>query len=124
MCGVITTIFLYMVLQCPQITLFRNPLLTGTRVEPLAPLFLPAALVLIPVVFQLTLLAIGVSLQEAADTGACQASFISLVVHILGCRLCTLMSAAAQAGRHVGSVRFALTSHSVKRVDSGHLRSL
>lgn len=46
---------------------------TGTRVEPLAPLFLPAALVLVPVVFQLTLLAIGVSIQEAADAGACQA---------------------------------------------------
>ena len=50
---------------------YRPPI--GTRVEPLAPLFLPAALVLIPVVFQLTLLAIGVSLQEAADAGARQA---------------------------------------------------
>ena len=52
--------------------------------EPLAPLFLPAALVLIPIVFQLTLLAIGVSLQEAADTGACQARFIFLLMHTWG----------------------------------------
>ena len=48
--------------------------------EPLAPLFLPLALVLIPVVFQLTLLAIGVSLQEAADTGACPARLMSTLV--------------------------------------------
>ena len=85
--------------------------------EPLAPLFLPAALVLVPVVFQLTLLAIGVSLQEAADTGASQASFVLLLVHTWGCRLCTLLIAVAQAGRHAGSASFALTSQAVSRVD-------
>ncbi|KAK9845864.1 hypothetical protein WJX81_004564 [Elliptochloris bilobata] len=45
------------------------PLCTGTRLEALAPLFLPGALVLIPVAFQLVLLAMGVSLQDAADAG-------------------------------------------------------
>ena len=81
--------------------------------EPLAPLFLPAALVLIPVVFQLTLLAIGVSLQEAADTGACPARFIFLLMRTRGGRLCAFLSAAAQAGRHAGSVSSASSCNPV-----------
>ena len=75
--------------QHPSGSPYQYPVLTGTRVEPLAPLFLPAALVLIPVVFQLTLLAIGVSLQEAADAGARQARRSLLLLWYQLCSICT-----------------------------------
>lgn len=45
------------------------PLCGGTRFAPLAPLLLPAALVAIPVVFQVVLMATGTSRQAAADAG-------------------------------------------------------
>ncbi len=45
------------------------PLCGGTRLAPLAPLLLPAALVAIPVVFQVVLVATGTSRQQAADAG-------------------------------------------------------
>ena len=41
----------------------------GTRLAPLAPLMLPAALVAIPAAFQVTIMALGVSRQQAADAG-------------------------------------------------------
>lgn len=44
-------------------------LLAGTRLAPLAPLMLPAALVAIPAAFQVTIMALGVSRQQAADAG-------------------------------------------------------
>jgi len=50
-------------------TMKAAPLCGGTRLAPYAPLFLPAALVFVPAAFQLALLALGVSLQEAADAG-------------------------------------------------------
>jgi len=50
-------------------TMKAAPLCGGTRLAPLAPLLLPAALVAIPVAFQLVLMATGVSRQEAADAG-------------------------------------------------------
>jgi hypothetical protein len=50
-------------------TMKAAPLCGGTRLAPFAPLFLPAALVFVPAAFQLALLALGVSLQEAADAG-------------------------------------------------------
>ncbi len=50
-------------------TMKAAPLCGGTRLAPYAPLFLPAALVFVPAAFQLALLAMGVSLQEAADAG-------------------------------------------------------
>jgi hypothetical protein len=45
------------------------PLCGGTRLAPLTPLLLPAALVAIPVVFQVVLVATGTSRQQAADAG-------------------------------------------------------
>ncbi|KAK9845896.1 hypothetical protein WJX81_005443 [Elliptochloris bilobata] len=45
------------------------PLCAGTRLAPLAPLLLPAALVAIPAAFQVTIMAMGVSRQQAADAG-------------------------------------------------------